>query len=63
MTSPRMTTAKLGLFVFHEIHFTQGFESELNFDHESTSTRENDVQRNQENLLHTSDFSQGKDGS
>ena len=35
----------------------------MDFDHESISARENDVQRNQKNLLHTSAFSQGTDGS
>lgn len=35
----------------------------MDFDHESISTRENDAQRNQKNLLHTSAFSQERDGS
>lgn len=35
----------------------------MDFDHESISTKENDVQRNEKNPLHALAFSHGTDGS
>lgn len=60
-----MTTAKRSLSVFHEIYLTLGFSYvQMNFDQGYTSsTRENDGHSNQENLLHTSTFTHGSDGS